>query len=51
VLADDLTWADLDATAAYALGPDALTWLQGRPGRRGLVVWDDGHTEVFGDGR
>jgi thiamine biosynthesis lipoprotein len=50
VLADDLTWADLDATAAYALGPDALTWLRGRPGRRGLVVWDDGHTEVFGDG-
>jgi thiamine biosynthesis lipoprotein len=49
VLADDLTWADLDATAAYALGPDALTWLRGRPGRRGLVVWDDGRTAVFGD--
>ena len=49
VLADDLTWADLDATAAYALGPDALTWLQGRPARRGLVVWDDGRSEVFGD--
>lgn len=49
VLADDLTWADLDATAAYALGPDALTWLRGRPGRRGLVVWDDGRCEIFGD--
>ena len=49
VLADDLTWADLDATAAYALGPDALTWLRGRPGRRGLVVWDDGRSDVFGD--
>ncbi|WP_238342907.1 FAD:protein FMN transferase [Nocardioides cynanchi] len=49
VLADDLTWADLDATAAYALGPDALTWLRGRAGRRGLVVWDDGRSEVFGD--
>jgi thiamine biosynthesis lipoprotein len=48
VLADDLTWADLDATAAYALGPEALTWLGGRPGRRGLVAWDDGRTEVFG---
>jgi FAD:protein FMN transferase len=48
VLADDLTWADLDATAAYALGPDALTWLRGRPGRRGLVVWEDGRCEVFG---
>jgi FAD:protein FMN transferase len=49
VLADDLTWADLDATAAYALGADALTWLRGRAGRRGLVVWDDGRAEVFGD--
>lgn len=48
VLADDLTWADLDATAAYALGPDAVTWLRGRAGRRGLVVWEDGRSEVFG---
>jgi thiamine biosynthesis lipoprotein len=48
VLADDLTWADLDATAAYALGPDALIWLRTRPGRRGLVVWADGRREVFG---
>ena len=50
VLAEDLTWADIDATAAYALGADALTWLRGRPGRRGLVVWRDGRREVF-DGR
>jgi thiamine biosynthesis lipoprotein len=49
VLADDLTWADLDATAAYAMGPDALTWLRARPGRRGVVVWEDGRREVFGD--
>jgi FAD:protein FMN transferase len=49
VLADDLTWADLDATAAYALGPGALTWLRGRTGRRGLVIWDDGRRDVFGD--
>jgi FAD:protein FMN transferase len=49
VLADDLTWADLDATAAYALGPDALTWLRERAGRRGVVVWEDGRSEVFGD--
>jgi thiamine biosynthesis lipoprotein len=48
VLADDLTWADLDATAAYALGPDALTWLRTRPGRRGVVVWEDGRREVVG---
>ncbi|MDX6358111.1 MAG: FAD:protein transferase [Nocardioidaceae bacterium] len=49
VLADDLTWADLDATAAYALGPEALAWLRGRIGRRGLVIWDDGRSDVFGD--
>ncbi len=47
VLAPDLTWADIDATAAYAQDGDALTWLRTRPGRRGLVVWADGRTEVF----
>jgi thiamine biosynthesis lipoprotein len=47
VLADDLTWADIDATAAYAMGADALTWLRGRAGRRGVVVWRDGRREVF----
>ena len=47
VVADDLTWADIDATAAYAQGADALTWLRGRPGRRGLVVWADGRSDVF----
>jgi thiamine biosynthesis lipoprotein len=49
VLAEDLTWADIDATAAYAMGPDALTWLRSRPRRRGLVVWDDGRSVVFGE--
>jgi thiamine biosynthesis lipoprotein len=49
VLADDLTWADIDATAAYAMGGEALTWLRLRPGRRGVVVWADGRTDVFGD--
>lgn len=48
VLADDLTWADIDATAAYAMGQDALTWLRSRSGRRGVVVWQDGRREVFG---
>jgi len=48
VVHDDLTWADIDATAAYAMGTDALTWLRGRPGRRGVVVWRDGRSEVFG---
>ncbi len=47
VLADDLTWADLDATAAYAMGAEALTWLRGRSGRRGIVVWRDGGSDVF----
>jgi thiamine biosynthesis lipoprotein len=48
VVASDLTTADIDATAAFALGPDALTWLRGRPGRSGLVVWADGRAETFG---
>jgi thiamine biosynthesis lipoprotein len=44
VVADSLTWADIDATAAYALGRDAARWLGGRSGRTGLVVWRDGST-------
>lgn len=47
VLADDLTWADIDATAAYAMGAEALAWLRHRPGRRGIVVWRDGGSDVF----
>jgi thiamine biosynthesis lipoprotein len=47
VVGPDLTWADIDATAAYAQGRDALAWLRGRP-RCGLVVWSDGRTDVFG---
>jgi thiamine biosynthesis lipoprotein len=47
VVAANLTWADIDATAAYAQDGDALTWLRTRPGRRGLVVWTDGRTDVF----
>jgi len=47
VLADDLTWADIDATAAYAMGADALAWLRGRSGRRGIVVWRDGGSDLF----
>jgi thiamine biosynthesis lipoprotein len=46
VVADDLTWADIDATAAFARGSDALRWLGERPGRHGLVVWEDGSVEV-----
>lgn len=42
VVNDSLTWADIDATAAYAHGPDAARWLRSRAGRTGLVVWADG---------
>ncbi|MEV4262900.1 FAD:protein FMN transferase [Kribbella sp. NPDC049584] len=44
-----LTQADIDATAAFALGPVGLTWLQSRPGRTGLVVLADGTRHIFGD--
>ena len=48
VVHDDLVWADIDATAALALGPDAARWLGTRPRRTGLVVWADGRTELIG---
>ncbi len=51
VVADDLTWADIDATAAFARGVDALRWLRGRDGRSGLVVWTDGSVVTFGSAR
>ena len=44
VICSSLTWADVDATAAYALGDQAATWLGQRHGRTGLVVWTDGST-------
>jgi len=50
VVAASLTAADIDATAAYAQGPDAAAWLGTRPGRSGLVVWADGSTTVVHDG-
>ena len=47
MLADSLTAADIDATAAYALGlPGPPSgWGAGRDGA-GLVVWSDGTTTV-----
>ena len=48
VVAGSLTWADIDATAAYALGGEAADWLRARPGRTGLVVWADGAVETVG---
>jgi thiamine biosynthesis lipoprotein len=44
VIADSLTWADIDATAAYIHGRDAVRWLQTRPIRNALIVWADGTT-------
>jgi thiamine biosynthesis lipoprotein len=46
VVTASLTWADIDATAAFAHGPDAAGWLRGRPDRTGLVVRADGTTET-----
>ena len=46
VVGPSLTWADIDATAAYALGQRAAAWLTTRPLRTGLVVWADGTAEV-----
>jgi FAD:protein FMN transferase len=50
VLAVPLTWADIDATAAYAHGRHAAQWLRARTGRGGLVVWADGSTTLAVDG-
>lgn len=46
VITSSLTWADIDATAAYAHGPDAARWLETRPDRTALVVWADGTTST-----
>jgi thiamine biosynthesis lipoprotein len=48
VIAASLTWADIDATAAYGHGAQALDWLRTRSGRSGLVVWPDGSTARYG---
>lgn len=42
VVADTLTWADIDATAAFARGRDAARWLSDDAERIALVVWSDG---------
>lgn len=51
VIGDSLTWADIDATAAFALGAQAAGWLAGRAGRTALVVWSDGAHDLIGPGR
>jgi FAD:protein FMN transferase len=47
VVGASLTAVDVDATAAFALGPDATRWLRAR-GRTGLAVHADGRTELVG---
>jgi thiamine biosynthesis lipoprotein len=47
VVGDSLTWADVEATAAFAHGRYALHWLSTRPARQGVVVWDDGTAEAY----
>jgi FAD:protein FMN transferase len=47
VVGDSLVWADIDATAAFAHGRDALRWLSTRPARKGVVVWEDGRAETY----
>jgi thiamine biosynthesis lipoprotein len=44
VIAESLTCADIDATAAYVHGRDAARWLQTRPINGALIVWPDGTT-------
>ncbi|QNG39459.1 FAD:protein FMN transferase [Geodermatophilaceae bacterium NBWT11] len=50
VWGDSLTAADIDATAAYALGTDAASWLATRRGRSALVVGSDGSTTTVDGG-
>ena len=45
VIGPSLTTADIDATAAFALGPDAVRWLRSR-GHTALVVDADGATTL-----
>ncbi|WP_232828907.1 FAD:protein FMN transferase [Kribbella monticola] len=47
VVGDSLTWVDIEATAAFAQGAQALSWLRTRPRRTGLIVWADGQTTLF----
>jgi thiamine biosynthesis lipoprotein len=42
VVGRHLTFADAYATAAYAMGPDALAWIESLGGYEGLVVLPDG---------
>lgn len=51
IIAASLTWADIDATAAFVQGSGAARWLEGRPIRSAVVAWADGTTTVIDVGR
>jgi thiamine biosynthesis lipoprotein len=46
VVGTSLTWADINATAAYAHGPNAAEWLRDQTIHSGLIVWLDGSTTM-----
>ncbi len=46
VVGPSLTWADIDATAAYAQGSRAAAWLRTRPVHSAVVVTSDGRRTV-----
>lgn len=46
VVGDDLTWVDIDATAAFVLGESASSWLAAH-GRTGVIVLADGTVESY----
>jgi thiamine biosynthesis lipoprotein len=47
VVAESLTWADIDATTAVVQGRESVLWLQDRSIRGGLLVWADGSTTTL----
>jgi len=47
VVCDDLTWADIDATAAFVMGARGERWLVER-GRSGVIVTADGVARTYG---
>lgn len=48
VVAADLVTADIDATAAFAMGAEGAGWLGRRAGRTGIVVHADRRLQVVG---
>ncbi|MET0839531.1 MAG: FAD:protein FMN transferase [Marmoricola sp.] len=48
VIGPDLVWADIHATAAFALGQGARHYLAERGVDSGVLVWRDGTREVLG---